>query len=136
MIGGAVGGAVAYQTAIDSGKTGSELVREVMKGIGIGGALGLAAGGAAVMLGGVVAGALASVGVGAGTFMGVSAFQSFAIGAIAFDFTAFFIAPLLGWEMQGVEYETPSSPYRPEKPQPLPKHPASLSMKDVLNNLI
>ena len=50
-------------------------------------------------------------------------FIGFAIGALAFDFTAFFVAPLFGIEMQGIEYETPQSPYQPPTRNPLPPHP-------------
>ena len=123
IAGGAIGGVVSYNEAIAAGKTGNELIKSVLIGISIGSAIGLAAGGASVMLGSVISGALAGIKLTSGMFMGVTSMQSFSIGALAFNFTAFVISPLLGWEMQGVDFNLPSNPYQPEKPYPIPKHP-------------
>lgn len=82
--------------------------------------MGLAVGGAALAITGVAAGAVAGTSY---VILGVKASQLFAIGALAFDFTAFFVAPLFGIEMQGIEYETPQSPYQPPTRNPLPPHP-------------
>ncbi len=44
---------------------------------------------------------------------GTTAIQSFAIGALAMNTTAFVIAPLVGIEMDGVEYEETQPVYTP-----------------------
>jgi hypothetical protein len=54
-------------------------------------------------------------------FGGVFVVKAFAIGALAVDFFAFIVAPLLGMEVQGIEIG-PNSPQLP-KPGPTPKHP-------------
>ena len=63
--------------------------------------------------------------------LGVKASQLFAIGVLAFDFTAFVVAPLFGIEMQGIEYETPQSPYQPPANIPTPPHPYNKGHKNV-----
>ncbi len=121
LVGGIIGGKVSHDKAVEEGKTGSDLVWSTIGGAFAGAAFGLAAGGATVMLGGVGAGALSVLGIGSGTFFGVSSLQAYAIGAIAFDFTAFVVAPILGIEMQGVEYEpAPSKTMNPAITSPHP----------------
>ena len=97
VAGAILGGVTAYQ----NGARGWDLV----KGIVLGGALGLAAGGAIIATGAVVFGAIFGI---SATFLGVTALQAFAIGALAFNFTALIIAPLFGLEMQSIEFEIPS----------------------------
>lgn len=48
--------------------------------------------------------------------------EVFAIGALAYNFMAIIIAPLIGIEMQPIEWGNP--PYKPMKPGETPKHPA------------
>ena len=109
------GGVLAGKIAYDEGKRGWELAKSAIWGA----ALGLAVGGAGIMLaaifGGVIWGASATV-------LGVPIAQAFAIGALAFDFTAWFVAPLYGIKMEGVEYEPLPSmgDYKPGES----KHPA------------
>ena len=103
VVGGIVGGKVAYDKAVDEGKTGADLFWSTVGGAFVGGAFGLATGGAAVMLGAVGVGTAAAFGLGSGTLFGVGAAQAFAIGALAFNFTAFFVAPIIGVDMDGVE---------------------------------
>ena len=99
ILGMVVGGIVAN----DQGKSGWELFGY----IAIGGAMGLA-------VGGVV---LATMGAGAAIFLpgglsapvlGVTAAQAFAIGALAYNFTAMIVAPIIGIEMQPIEWAAPS----------------------------
>ena len=106
IIGGVVGGKIAYDKAVEEGKTGADLFLSTLGGVFIGGAIGLAIGGVIVMFGAAAAGAASSFGLGSGTFLGVKAAEAFAIGALAFDFTAFFVAPIIGIDMQGVEFNT------------------------------
>ena len=101
------------------GKKGWDFAKNIL----LGSAMGLATGGAIVSFSAVVAGAIG--GATATVFGGVLTKQAFAVGALAFDFTAFFAAPLLGIDMEGIEYETPESPYQPPKQSPLPPHPYS-----------
>ena len=115
-IGGIFGGKIAY----DEGKRGWELAKSAIWGA----ALGLAVGGAVVMLAAVFVGAFAAItsAASATVFGGVPVAQAFAIGALAFDFTAWFVAPLYGIKMEGVEYEPMPSmgDYKPGES----KHPA------------
>ncbi len=92
IIGGVVGGVTAYQ----NGSKGWDLFKNVL----IGSALGLASGGAIIATTAVFIGAL-----GIGSILGVGIGQIFAIGALAFDFVAFFIAPIFDINMPGIEYE-------------------------------
>ena len=69
---------------------------------------------------GVFMGAISGAGA---TFFGVSALRTFAIGALGVDFTAYFIAPLYGIEMEGIEFEPMESSYKPPKMESLPPHP-------------
>lgn len=82
--------------------------------------MGLAVGGAIVSVGAVVAG----VAHGAGAaLLGVPVLRAFAIGSLGVDFTAYVIAPLYGFEMEGIELEPMESPYKPPKMDSLPPHP-------------
>lgn len=110
------GGVIGAKKAADEGKKGWDFAKNII----LGAAMGLAVGGAALAITGVAAGAVAGTSY---VILGVKASQLFAIGALAFDFTAFFVAPLFGIEMQGIEYETPQSPYQPPTRNPLPPHP-------------
>lgn len=102
IVGAAVGGKVAY----DRGARGWEFFGGMM----LGAAIGLAVGGAIVSLTAVCFGAFGAATV----FGGVAVSQAFAIGALAFDFFAFVVAPILGVTMDGIEYE--SYPEIPELP--------------------
>ena len=115
IAGGVAGGVISY----NNGGRGWDVVKNVV----LGASIGLAIGGAIVTLGGVGAGALHALNIGAGTFLGVAAKQAFAIGTLAFDFTAFVVAPIYGFSMQGIEYETPKPVSGIEKPKPTPPHP-------------
>ena len=95
LVGGIIGGVVGY----NSGDRSWELAKSITIGAG----LGLAIGGAVVATTAVFAGAIA--GATATVFGGVGVSQAFAIGALAFDAFAYFIAPLFGVEMDGIEYE-------------------------------
>jgi len=72
----------------------------------IGAFVGLAVGGALIATGGaflsLTYGATATIGL-----FGATGVQIFAMGALALDFSAFFVMPIFGIEMQGIEYETP-----------------------------
>lgn len=62
-----VGGKVAYDEAVDEGKTGADLFWFTVGGAFVGGAFGLAAGGVTLMLGAVGVGAAAAIGLGSET---------------------------------------------------------------------
>ena len=100
LVGTVSGGAIAGKQAYDNGARGWDLVKSII----IGGSLGLAVAGSFIMLGSI------GIGIAFGVttqILGITTLQFFAIGALAFDFTAFVIAPIFGFEMQGVEYENP-----------------------------
>ena len=102
-----IAGAVANGVkAYNNGARGWDLFGEIV----LGAAFGLAAGGAIISTIAVFAGAL-----GFATVFGVGVAQAFAIGTLAFNFTAFVIAPLFGIDMEGIEFEaTADSPsYKP-----------------------
>jgi len=86
----------------DRDDTGQRIINTI-----VGAGLGLAAGGAMVATGGVLVGAINGVGTIIG---GVTATQSFAIGALAFDFSTLFILPIFGIEIDPIEYEKPLPP--------------------------
>ena len=93
IVGAVVGGIKAgYE-----GKKGLDVFKDIV----LGASLGLALGGAFIACVGVFAGAFG--GAAATVFGGVSFKQAFAIGALAFDFTAFVIAPIYGFSMQAIE---------------------------------
>ncbi len=87
-IGATVNGVIAYQ----NGARGSELFGEIVKGA----AIGLAVGAAVVTLVGVFGGAVLGA---SATILGVEAKTIFVIGAVAFNFDAFVLAPILGFEV-------------------------------------
>ena len=87
-------------------------VKSILIPIILGGAFGLAIGGSILMLGAAFTGVIFGAGA---TFLGATALQSFAVGALAFNFTAYMIAPIFGINMQGIEFENPNKnlPYEP-----------------------
>ena len=117
IAGGVVGGKLAYDNAINDGKTGTDLFWSTIGGIIVGGFFGFAVAGASV--------ALISVGAGAfglkTIFGGVPILRAFALGAAAFDLTAFIVALIVGVSMEGIEYE--SKPITVPLPQETPTHP-------------
>ena len=116
IAGAVTGGVVSY----NNGAQGWDIAKWTL----LGGAMGLATGGAVISLGGVGASALYSLGLlNTSTFLGVSASTAFSIGALAFDFTAFIVAPIYGISMQGIEYKTPEELPIFKEPQPTPPHP-------------
>ena len=119
-----VGGVIGAKKASDEGKKGWDFAKDVI----LGASMGLAVGGAVLAVTGVAIGAVAGASY---MILGVKASQLFAIGALAFDFTAFVVAPLFGIEMQGIEYETPQSPYQPPANIPTPPHPYNKGHKNV-----
>lgn len=115
IAGGIAGGVISYNNGARDW--------DVFKNVVLGASIGLATGGAVLMLGGVGATALHTFNIGSGTFWGLAGKQAFAIGALAFDFTAFVIAPIYGFTMQAVEFETPKPIYTPPMPRIIPPHP-------------
>ena len=113
-----IGAGLGVKKAASEGKKGWSLVKDVI----LCAAIGLAVGGAFVSLGAVFTGAIFGA---KAAFLGVVAKQAFAIGALAFDFTAYVIAPLFGIAMQGIEYESQESPYKPPYKTPTQPHPAA-----------
>ena len=65
----------------------------------------MAAGGAIVAVGAVGVAFFSSLGIGSGAFLGLSAKTAFAIGALAYNTTAFVVAPLLGGAMEGIDFD-------------------------------
>lgn len=114
IAGGVVGGVTAY----NQGERGWGVIKNII----LGASIGLAVGGAIIMLGGITVGAISALLGKTVTFLGVSALRSFAIGALAYNFTAFFVAPLYGIDMEGIEYEP--NGYKPYIPGIATKHPA------------
>ena len=119
------GAAIKGKTAYDNGVRGWELFGE----IALGATLGLAAGGALIALSAGIFAAGSALAGGAGInaiFLGVAAKQAFAIGALAYNFFAFVVAPIIGVAVEGIEYGggdgVPDN--LPKKPQPAPRHPA------------
>ena len=100
VIGGTIGGVVSY----NNGNTGWDLTKDIILGT----AIGLAAGGAIVSCGAVYAGAVGAISGNIATVAGISAKQAFGIGALAYNFTAMFVAPLYGIKMQAIEYSEPT----------------------------
>ena len=113
-----IGAGLGVKKAASEGKKGWSLVKDVI----LCAAIGLAVGGAFVSLGAVFTGAIFGA---KAAFLGVVAKQAFAIGALAFDFTAYVIAPLFGIAMQWIEYESQESPYKPPYKTPTQPHPAA-----------
>ena len=96
------GATIKGVNSYNEGKRGWDLFKDIV----LGASLGLATGGALIAIGSVAIGAMFSLGA---TIFGVPVMQSFAIGALAFNFTAYFIGPLFGIEMQGIEVDTPNN---------------------------
>ena len=95
---GAVGNGIK---AYNEGSRGWDLIGNIL----IGASFGLAAGGALIAVGAVVTGAIFRIGA---SLFGVGVSQAFAIGALAFNFTAYIVAPIIGIEMTGIEFENPN----------------------------
>ena len=96
IIGGTVGGITAHNEEKDEKDVAASIVE--------GAAIGLMIGGAVMATGGVAAGAIGGASV---TFLGASASQIFAIGALGFNFVSIFIAPFFGIHNAPViEYES------------------------------
>ena len=101
----------------NQGKQDWELFGFIM----LGGAVGLATGGLIVATIGAGATVLGAAGL-ATPVLGVTAAQAFAIGALAYNFMAIIVAPIIGIKMQPIEWGNPS--YKPERPGEAPKHPS------------
>ena len=106
-----IGAGIAAAKAVDEGKEGWELVKD----IAIGASIGVAAGGGVICLFSSVFGIAAGI---KAVLDGLTAVQMFAIGALSFDFFAFIVAPLLNLEVEGIELETPSNNWTSPYPQP------------------
>ena len=120
----AVGGVWAGISSYNKGNRGVELAEDIF----LGAAIGLAVGGAVFATSAVFVGARAVITTKAVLWVNATMFkvhvtQVFAIGGLAFDAVAFFVAPLYGVEMQGIEIDKPSSPL-PGNPLPEAPHPA------------
>mgnify|MGYP007112769302 CR=1 FL=1 len=105
VIGGTIGGVVSY----NNGNTGWDLAKDIILGT----AIGFAAGGAVITCWSVGIGAFNAIAGKMLTVAGISAKQAFGIGALAYNFTAMFIAPLYGVKMQEIEYSEPAQPNVP-----------------------
>ena len=105
LAGGIAGGIVSKR----KGNSGWEVAKDVI----LWASMGLAIVGAVVATASVFIGGFYVLNVGKGLVFHVAAKQSFAIGALAFNFTALFVAPLYGIKMQPIEYETPVKPVPP-----------------------
>ena len=107
--GSVAGGVINGVSSYNKGLRGWDLFKDIFLGAG----MGLAIAGASIVLFSVGAGALGYL-----TILGYETVKLFAIGAAAFNFTAFFIAPLYGIDMEGIEYE--QNPHIPNNYQPAP----------------
>ncbi len=135
FIGATIGGIKAKKKMETTGNYSADTPSlEILKGIAIGATIGLAAGGAAIALGAVVKGAVWGMVLGkslsTAMFLGTTATKAFAIGALAFDFTAFVAAPLIGVKMEGIEIDAPSNPIS----KPGPTAPGYAMSRDLLNH--
>lgn len=99
LAGGIAGGIISKR----NGNSGWEVAKDVI----LWASMGLAIVGGAIATTSVFIGGFYALKVGKGLVFHVAAKQSFAIGALAFNFTALFVAPLYGIKMQPIEYETP-----------------------------
>ncbi len=118
-IGAVIGGIANGVKASKEGKTGWELVGQIF----LGASIGLMVTGGLLMLGATVFGPLGL------TFLGATATQMFAIGAVAFNFVPMVVGPILGIKMQGVELKP-----APDKPI-IPSPPISAYDKKIQHNL-
>lgn len=116
-VGTIAGGAIGAVKATNEGKEGWDFAKSVL----LGASIGLAAGGTVVMLIGVGIGFASAFTAKVATFLGTSIAQTFSIGALAFDFTTFVVAPLFGIKMEGVEFAPKK--YTPETPKETNNHP-------------
>ena len=98
--------AIAGVESAKEGNTTEEIIRDTF----IGAAFGLSIGGSIVATGGVAVGAYNLIAATSCTFFGISALQTFAAGALALNTVAFTVAPLLGIEMQSIDYAAPTAP--------------------------
>ena len=121
MIGGTIGGIVSHS----NGKSGWDLVGDII----LGAMIGLAAGGFLIAAGAAIYGGLTATNA---IFLGVKASQAFAMGALAVNTVAFGIAPLYGIAMQGIDFEQGKNPV--QSPQLAPPHP--YGKVDVYNDFI
>ena len=98
LVGGVVGGVKAYNNAIENSFSKKDLFCQTVLGTLVGASFGLAAGGVVVMLGAVGAGILSK------TFLGAEAIKAFTVGALAYNFTAIVVAPIIGVNMDVIEF--------------------------------
>lgn len=99
LAGGIAGGIVSKR----NGNSGWEVAKDVI----LWASIGLATVGAFIATISVIFGAANTIFNLSLTLYGVAVKQAFAIGSLAFDFTAMFVAPLYGIKMQAIEYEEP-----------------------------
>ena len=119
-----IGGLKAYNNAVDSGKTGRDLVKSILGGMLLCAALGVAAGGLIIAATGAAVAAFAAISGAYGvTLFGMAAIKVAYIGATIYNIVAATIGPLLGLYMPLIEGGTPG--YTPTKPQQTPKHPSN-----------
>ena len=116
-----IGGLKAYNNAVDSGKTGRDLVKSILGGMLLSAALGLAAGGLIIAVTGAIPVAISGVSVA--TVFGMAAIKVAYIGIAIYNIVAATLGPLLGLYMPLIEGGTPG--YTPTKPQQTPKHPGN-----------
>ena len=119
-----IGGLKAYNNAVDSGKTGRDLVKSILGGMLLGAALGVAAGGLIIAVTGAAVAAFAAISGAYGvTLFGMAAIKVAYIGATIYNIVAATLGPLFGLYMPLIEGGTPG--YTPTKPQQTPKHPSN-----------
>ena len=119
-----IGGIKAYNNAVDSGKTGRDLVKSILGGMLLGAALGVAAGGLIIAATGAAVAAFAAIsGASMATIFGMAAIKVAYIGIAIYNIVAATLGPLLGLYMPLIEGGTPG--YTPTKPQQTPKHPSN-----------
>ena len=99
LAGGIAGGIVSKR----NGNSGWEVAKDVI----LWASMGLAIVGGAITVVSVFLGTINTIFSLSLNFLGVAVKQAFAVGALAFDFTAMFVAPLYGIKMQAIEYEEP-----------------------------
>ena len=114
-----IGTGIGIKHAYDTGKQGWNFVKDVIMGFG----LGLAAGGLIVSGWAAIKGSLAVLGwIPNAMVWGIEAQKAFAIGLLAYDFTAIIIGPIVGLELEPIEMGG-DDPYEFPKPKETPKHP-------------
>ena len=116
LIGFVAGAIINGVSSYNAGNRGLDLLGDIF----LGGSIGLAIAGLGLALTGIGIQLVAGAGF---TLLGVTGMQMFALGAAAFDAVAFIAGPIFGFEMQPIEYETPSKLPIPDKVQPTPPHP-------------